>query len=68
MSKPASECHNTYHRAAPDLISGRQPETENCTHIGCDFHPDCQSLRFVNCVFIECEGAERLRNDGGMRL
>ncbi len=56
---------NVYYKGK-NLISGMELPTDNdgCVRdyifIQCDFHPACRQVEFLNCVFVDCFGSDKL--------
>jgi hypothetical protein len=56
----------TYFKQGKHLISGCALPVKNrrvfeIYFSQCDFHPNCSSVKFVNCVFSACSGDEYLK-------
>ena len=34
----------------------------NVRFVECDFHPNCNEIRFVGCEFVDCDGVFGLKN------
>lgn len=61
---------NRYYKQGENLMSGLPLPTDddgivsNKHFIKCEFHPNCASVDFVNCLFTDCEGDDYLTKDG----
>lgn len=59
--------HDKYFKQGMGLISGLplpmdcNGEVHEKVFARCTFHPNCSSVIFVNCEFIDCEGDDLLR-------
>jgi hypothetical protein len=51
-----------YFKQGEGLISGvpLPDEVKDAVFYHCDFHPNCESVKFINCSFECCEGTEYL--------
>ena len=63
------EVKNYYFKQSPvALISGLplpvsyDGKVHDKKFIGCEFHPNCDDVHFVNCEFINCSGVHWLVN------
>ena len=52
--------NNTYFKRGKGLMSGIDlpDKVEGENFFGCDFHPNCDTVHFINCHFENCSGVD----------